>query len=66
MRFKTVCRKCGSNNIEYLFNDRCFCNECNMETDSKDVVVESPYERTRNAVYATGNKWAIENFNATH
>ena len=26
----------------------------------------SPYERTRRAVYATGNKWAIENFNATH
>ena len=25
-----------------------------------------PYERTRNAVYATGNRWAIENFNATH
>jgi len=24
------------------------------------------YERTKNAVYATGNKWAIENFNATH
>ena len=27
---------------------------------------ETPYERTRRAVYATGNKWAIENFNATH
>ena len=26
----------------------------------------NPYTRTRNAVYATGNKWAIENFNATH
>lgn len=26
----------------------------------------SPYERCRNAVYATGNKWAIENWNATH
>ena len=26
----------------------------------------SPYERTKAAVYATGNKWAIENFNATH
>ena len=26
----------------------------------------TPYERTRSAVYATGNKWAIENFNATH
>ena len=26
----------------------------------------SPYERTKAAVYATGNKWAIENFHATH
>lgn len=26
----------------------------------------SPYERTRAMVYATGNKWAIENFNAVH
>lgn len=25
-----------------------------------------PYDRTRAAVYATGNRWAIENFNATH
>ena len=26
----------------------------------------TPYERTKAAVYATGNRWAIENFNATH
>ena len=26
----------------------------------------TPYERCRNTVYATGNRWAIENFNATH
>lgn len=26
----------------------------------------NPYERTKAQVYATGNKWAIENFNATH
>lgn len=26
----------------------------------------TPFERCRNSVYATGNKWAIENFNATH
>lgn len=26
----------------------------------------TPYERCRSAVYATGNRWAIENFNATH
>lgn len=27
---------------------------------------EGPAELTRRAVYATGNKWAIENFKATH
>ena len=26
----------------------------------------TPYERTKARVYATGNKWAIENFEATH
>lgn len=26
----------------------------------------TPYERTRAMVYATGNRWAIENFEATH
>lgn len=26
----------------------------------------SPYERTRAAVHATGNRWSIENFHATH
>ena len=26
----------------------------------------SLYERNRSRVYATGNKWAIENWNATH
>lgn len=27
---------------------------------------EGPAERTRRAVQATGNRWAMENFNATH
>ena len=27
---------------------------------------QSPYERVRTQVQATGNKWAMENFNATH
>lgn len=26
----------------------------------------TPYQRTRNAVYATGNKWAKENSDSTH
>ena len=66
MRCITICGKCGSKDIEYLGNDKCYCNNCKSEQDSIDKFVASPYERTRNAVYATGNKWAIENFNATH
>lgn len=27
---------------------------------------ESAYDRLKAEVYATGNKWAIENFHATH
>ena len=27
---------------------------------------QSLYDRTKSQVYATGNKWAIENFHATH
>ena len=38
--------------------DHNFTEQCRM--------IQSPYERTRATVYATGNKWAIENFNATH
>ena len=28
--------------------------------------LSNPYERTKAHVMASGNKWAIENFNATH
>ena len=34
--------------------------------DEYEKIIETPYEATRNSVYATGNKWAIENFNNTH
>ena len=66
MREITVCSKCGSKDIEYLGQDRCYCNECKSEQNSRDKIIESPYERTRSLVYATGNRWAIENFNETH
>lgn len=66
MREKTVCNACRSDNIDYLEKGRCFCHDCNSEQDSRDIRIESPYERTRRAVYATGNRWAIENFHATH
>lgn len=71
MRMKSVCAKCGSSNIEYLGKDElgiemCYCNKCESKQESKEVFIETPYERTRRQVYATGNRWAIENFNATH
>lgn len=66
MRMRTVCGKCRSKEIDYLGNDRCYCYRCGSEQESRDEIIESPYERTRRAVYATGNRWAIENFNATH
>jgi len=36
------------------------------EAFEKKVRRQTPYERTKAQVYATGNKWAIENFHATH
>ena len=34
--------------------------------EEREKFIESPYEKTRARVYASGNVWAIENFNATH
>lgn len=39
---------------------------CNGRESARGVGRPSAYERARAAVYATGNKWAIENFHATH
>lgn len=66
MKEITVCSLCNSTDIEYLGGAKCYCNKCKKVTESEDKIVCNPYERTRNLVYATGNKWAIENFNATH
>lgn len=40
--------------------------EKEKEVESPHTRPLTPFERCRNQVYATGNKWAIENFNATH
>jgi hypothetical protein len=44
----------------------CCGNTMNEYNWDKPARRPTPYERTRAAVYATGNKWAIENFHATH
>lgn len=66
MKEVTVCSKCGCRDIDYLGKGKCFCHNCNEEVEARDIYIATPQERLRAKVYATGNKWAIENFNATH
>lgn len=69
MRCVSYCAKCGGGNFSFIDGthfERGFCRDCNEEVDIRERYIETPYERTRRAVYATGNRWAIENFNATH
>ena len=48
-------------------NQTDICPRCGMmEALAAMPRRETPQERTRRAVYATGNRWAIENFEATH
>ncbi len=68
-----ICPKCGREFERLLAlsrsdNKTMICDECGiMEAlDSVPHGILTPQERTRIAVAATGNKWAMENFNATH
>lgn len=48
-------------------NQTDICPSCGMmEALAAMPRRETPQDRTRRAVYATGNRWAIENFEATH
>lgn len=53
-----TCEFCGSN---LDFGEHCDC-----QNESSVKPRETPYDRTLKAVAATGNKWAMENFLATH
>lgn len=66
MRIKTMCNTCKSSSIQYLGNGYCYCYDCGKHRKVVDKVIETPYERTRRMVYSTGNRWMIENFEATH
>lgn len=68
-----ICPKCGRSferllALSRIDNITMICGECGtMEAlESFPHGVLSPQERTKIAVAATGNKWAMENFNATH
>lgn len=68
-----ICPRCGRTYTEppalsRVDNETDICPECGMMEALAAIPRrrEGPAERTRRAVYATGNKWAIENFEATH
>lgn len=56
----------GNNPIPVKPSGKC-CDACNITVVIPARLSKaSHYEKTRAQVYATGNKWAIENFEATH
>ena len=65
MGWKCKCNDCGSSDAEYLGNDIYKCEKCGSE-NVREIYIPHPYEVRRAQVYATGNRWAIENWNATH
>lgn len=67
------CPKCGKSferllALSRVDNKTMICDKCGTveALDSLPHGILTPQERTRIAVAATGNRWAMENFNATH
>ena len=71
------CPMCGGESERLLAlsrkdNKTMICDTCGQQEAwsafiaSRPISRPSHYERTRAQVYATGNRWAIENFEATH
>lgn len=68
-----ICPKCKKRferllAVSRIDNETMICDDCGtMEAlDSLQHGILTPQERTQIAVAATGNRWAMENFNATH
>ncbi len=72
-----VCPKCkrpytGYPALSRRDNKTEICPDCGTREAIEDMqrhygsMKPNPAERTRRAVEATGNRWAMENFNATH
>lgn len=68
-----ICPKCGRSFNRLLAlsredNKTMICDSCGILEALNNLPTNmlTPQERTRNAVAETGNKWAMENFNATH
>ncbi len=60
------CPRCRSFDNVHIGKGIYLCNNCGHVIDAYEKRKPTPYERTKAQVYATGNKWVIENFHATH
>lgn len=73
------CPKCGKEYdrllaLSRIDNETSICDRCGMEEAMADYgrhlkkmkPRQTPYERTLGEVLKSGNKWALENFLATH
>lgn len=77
MGWKYICRDCGTDKYDDIIYvgrkatgiDDSYheyqCVKCGSY-NIREEYIPHPAERRRAAVYATGNRWAIENWNATH
>ena len=68
MGWKYICNNCGADkydDIEYIGHDSYKCLKCGSN-NVREMYIPHPAEVRRAQVYATGNKWAIENWEATH
>lgn len=61
------CTRCRSFDVVHVGKGAYVCQDCGQVVEEYRARRKpTPYERTRAQVYATGNRWAIENFHATH
>lgn len=72
-----VCPRCkrpytGRPALSRMDNKTDICPDCGIRETIESIPGmggrkrPNPAERTKRAVQATGNRWAMENFNATH
>lgn len=58
-----ICPRCGAHLDP---GEHCDCLEKPETMAPPRPVRHTPYDRAKAAVYRTGNRWATENFHATH
>lgn len=63
-----ICDECGTKEAldAVGLTEGSSIREAIIENTKRGLHHSSAYERAKSQVYATGNRWAIENFHATH